>query len=38
VSTVDFLGAVAAAKGVHDIEGLNQYALPVGGIGEYTSD
>lgn len=38
VSTVDLLGAVVSPNGVFDIEGLNQYALPVGGIGEYTSD
>jgi hypothetical protein len=38
VSSVDLAGAVVSAKGVFRIEGLNQYALPVGGIGEYTSD
>jgi hypothetical protein len=38
VSTVDLVGAVRSARGTRDIEGLNQYALPVDGIGEYTHD
>ncbi|KAA9149018.1 phosphodiester glycosidase family protein [Amycolatopsis acidicola] len=38
VSTVDLKGAVSSARGRFGIEGLNQYALPVGGIGAYTHD
>lgn len=38
VSSVDLAGAVVSPKGVFGLDGLNQYALPVGGIGEYTSD
>ncbi|WP_435154605.1 phosphodiester glycosidase family protein [Amycolatopsis sacchari] len=38
VTSVDLAGAAVSAEGVFRIDGLNQYALPVGGIGEYTSD
>ncbi|MEU3462618.1 phosphodiester glycosidase family protein [Streptomyces sp. NPDC006733] len=32
------VGTVAATAGTWELAGLNQYALPVGGIGAYTSD
>jgi len=38
VASVDLTGAVRSTKGTFDIEGLNQYALPVDGIGVYTHD
>ncbi|TNC22215.1 phosphodiester glycosidase family protein [Amycolatopsis alkalitolerans] len=38
VSSVDLHGAVVSSKGTFELEGLNQYAIPVGGIGEYTHD
>lgn len=31
-------GYVVTARGTHRLGGFNQYALPVGGIGAYTSD
>jgi hypothetical protein len=38
VSTVDMVGAARSPKVTFDVEGLNQYALPVNGIGVYTDD
>ncbi|NKQ52773.1 phosphodiester glycosidase family protein [Amycolatopsis sp. K13G38] len=38
VSSLELTGAIRSAKGVFDVEGLNQYALPVDGIGVYTHD
>ncbi|HJQ45548.1 MAG TPA: phosphodiester glycosidase family protein [Amycolatopsis sp.] len=38
VSTLDLVGTVRSPEGTYDVEGLNQYALPVNGIGAYTHD
>jgi hypothetical protein len=38
VSTMDLVGTARTTRGTFDIEGLNQYALPVNGIGVYTHD
>ncbi|MGP4020848.1 phosphodiester glycosidase family protein [Saccharopolyspora sp. 5N708] len=38
VSSLSLEGEVRSSKGTAEVSGLNQYALPVGGIGVYTSD
>ncbi|MGK5738577.1 phosphodiester glycosidase family protein [Micromonospora sp. URMC 103] len=37
VDTLSLAGEVRSAKGTITLEGLNQYALPVGGVGVFTS-
>ena len=38
VSSLQLAGTVRSPEGMFDVEGLNQYALPVDGIGVYTHD
>ncbi|MFU8854493.1 phosphodiester glycosidase family protein [Micromonospora sp. SL1-18] len=38
VDTLSLAGEVRSAKGTFTLDGLNQYALPVGGVGLFTSD
>ncbi|MFJ8579325.1 phosphodiester glycosidase family protein [Micromonospora sp. NPDC093277] len=38
VDTLSLVGEVRSAKGTFTLDGLNQYALPVGGVGLFTSD
>jgi hypothetical protein len=38
LSSLSLAGVARTSHGTFDLEGLNQYAIAVGGIGEYTSD
>jgi hypothetical protein len=38
LSSLELAGVARTTRGTFDLEGLNQYAIAVGGIGEYTSE
>lgn len=38
ISSLSVAGSAYGPEGVVDVDGLNQYALPVGGVGAYTAD